>query len=112
MPYTRYSIPMVDQGASAGVLLAELWPLDDPEKSAPWSPALHNATHQAEVAVKRLFTVHGACKLQQCYLVVAAFRMCRPNFWTIHLRSAEIQAKTLSRCLLGEPEGFLVNWVN
>ena len=52
---------MVDQGASAGVLLAEFWPLDDPEKSAPWSPALHNATHQAEVAVKRLFTVNAAC---------------------------------------------------
>ena len=47
--------PMVEQGASTRILLAEFWSSQDPEKSAPWSPALHDATHQTEVAVPRLF---------------------------------------------------------
>ena len=49
--------PMVDQGASTRILFAEVWPSEDPEKSAPWSPALNDATHQPEVAVPQLFIV-------------------------------------------------------
>ena len=57
------TLPMVYEGASTSILLAKFWPLDDPEKSAPGSPALHDAPHQPEVAVLQLFThnIFAAC---------------------------------------------------
>ena len=54
------NLPMVDQGASASILLAEFWPSEDPEKSTPWSPALHDAADQTEVAVPHLLTIFAA----------------------------------------------------
>ena len=55
------TLPMVDQGASASILLAEFWSSEDPKKSTPWSPTLHDAAHQAEVAVPQLFNIFAAC---------------------------------------------------
>ena len=55
------TLPMVDQGASASILLAEFWSSEDPKKSTPWSPTLHDAAHQAEVAVPQLFNILAAC---------------------------------------------------
>ena len=101
--------PMVDQGASTRILFAEFWSSEDPEKSAPWSPALNDATHQPEVAVPQLFIANivAAASTMMAHLIIAAFLMCSPNCWTSQLHSAQVQAKALSCSLLGEPARFL-----